>query len=484
MGGRAGGGGFVPVCDGHLARNRIVVTMHEVPPPEAFEPQPVQPTGGDRLRRRLQVVLILVLVASLVMLAVVQSGGLAALGFLGDGEGRLGPRLAVVDSAGALTWMDGFGGSPTPYAPDGIVFQFPAWSPDGTQIAAIGTGPDGSGVHVVRARRPIDPPAEPVLIYESAERPPFYLYWTPDGRQVSFLTTEPDGLALRIAPADGSGSAYVARAGAPMYWSFIDPDTILVHSGTSGSDGFFGEVGLDGSPFVGTDRAVGVFRAPAASADGRHRAYVAAGNDSIGEVVRESRDGTGTTRIRVFGSGAVAFSPTGGELAFLAPDRSMSPAPPLPVGPLRILDPGASEARTLLEGSVVGFFWSPTGREIAALRLVGADDNVTDAFSGDIVPARATREIAAGVSLRLSFVSVADGVIRSDQVVRLSDLFVNQVLPFFDQYALSHRIWSPDGASIVLPLVGAGDVTELVVIRSDGTEPRTVAVAEMGFWSP
>jgi TolB protein len=461
--------------------------MHEVPPPEAFEPQPVQPTGGDRLRRRLQVVVILVLVASLVMLAVVQSGGLAALGFLGEDEGRQGPRLAVVDSAGALTWMDGFGGSPTSFTQDGIVFQFPAWSPDGTQIAAIGNGPDGSGVYVVRARAPSDPPAEPVLIYESADRPPFYLYWTPDSRQVSFLTTEPDGLALRIAPADGSGSAYVARAGAPMYWSFIDPDTMLVHSGTSGSDAFFGEVGLDGSPFVGTDRAAGVFRAPAASADGRHRAYVASGSDSIGEVVRESRDGTGTTRIRVFGSGAVAFSPTGGELAFLAPDRPMSPAPPLPVGPLRILDPGAAEARTLAGGSVVGFFWSPTGREIAVLRLEGPDDNVTDASRGDVMLAlatNATREIAAGVSLRLSFVSVADGAIRSDQVVRLSDLFVNQVLPFFDQYALSHRIWSPDGASIVLPLVGAGDVTELVVIRSDGAEPRTVATAEMGFWSP
>jgi TolB protein len=440
--------------------------------------------------------LILVVVASLVVLAAVQSGGLATLGFPRDDDG--GPRLAVIDIAGALRSMDRFGGSPTSYAKDGIAFQFPTWSPDGTQIAAIGTGPDGSGVYVVRARAPTDTPAEPVLVYESADQPPFYLYWAPDGRQVSFLTTEPDGLALRIAPADGSGSAYVARAGAPMYWSFIGLDTMLVHSGTSGSDGYFGEVGLDGSPFVGTDRAAGVFRAPAVSADGRQRAYLASGNDAIGEVVRESRDGTGTTRIRVFGSGAVAFSPTGGALAFVAPDRPMSPAPPLPIGPLSILDPGAAEPRTLLGGSVVGFFWSPNGREIAALSAVRPDDNVTDARRGDIVLARATgmareaamaglagaREAVAGLSLRLSFVTVANGAIRSERVVRLSDLFIGQVLPFFDQYALSHRIWSPDGASIALPLVGARDVTELVVIPADGAEPRTVAIAEMGFWSP
>jgi hypothetical protein len=86
--------------------------------------------------------------------------------------------------------------------------------------------------------------------------------------------------------------------------------------------------------------------------------------------------------------------------------------------------------------------------------------------------------------LVLSFVTVGDGAIRSERVVQLSDLFINQILPFFDQYALSHRVWSPDGASIVLPIVGAGDVTELVVIPADGSETRTVAVAEMGFWSP
>jgi TolB protein len=465
--------------------------MHEVPPPEAFEPQPFPPTRGDRFRRRLQIAVIVLLVASLVLFAVAQSGGLAALGDLGDASGSQ-PQLAIVDAAGALTWMDGLGGSPTSYAEPGVVFQFPAWSPDGTRIAAVGTGPAGGGVYIVRARAPNDPAAVPIQIYESADRAPFYLYWTPDGRQVSFLTTEPDGLALRIAPADGSGSAYVAQAGAPMYWSFIGPDVMLVHSGTTGPEAFLGEVGLDGSPFAGTDRAAGVFRAPTASVDGRHRAYVASGSDSIGEVVRESRDGSGTTRIRVFGSGAVAFSPTDGTLAFVAPDQPTSTAPPLPVGPLRLLDPGAAEPRTLLGGSVVGFFWSPDGREIATLSIVGSDQNVTEARRdnhvtearlGEIVLARAT-EAAAGLSLRLTFVTVANGAIRSERVIRLSDLFINQVLPFYDQYALSHRFWSPDGASIVLPLVGAGDLTELVVIPADGGEPRTVAVAEMGFWSP
>lgn len=462
--------------------------MHEVPPPEAFEPEPYAPSGADRLRRRLQIVVILLLVAALVVLAAVEGGGWP---ILGDGGGPDGPRLAVVDAAGTLTWLERDGRTPVWYAKPGLVFGFPAWSPDGTRIASVGTSASGGGVYVVHARASTDPVGEPILLYESASQSPFYLYWTPDGRQVSFLTTEPEGLALRVVPADGSGSAYVVRSGAPMYWDFIDAERMLVHSGLGGPDAFFGEIGLDGSAFAGTDRAAGVFRAPAVSADTRYRAYVSSANDPIGEVVRESRDGTGTTRIRIFGSGAVAFNPAGGELAFLAPDAPTSNALPLPVGPLRILDPGAAEPRTLLEGSVVAFFWSPTGRDIAVLALPSSDNPMTEArqdrgaiLTHATVAESGSREAAAGLDMVLSFVAMADGTVRSERTVRVSDLFVNQVLPFFDQYALSHRFWSPDGSSLVLPIVGDGKVTQLQVIPADGSEARVVATAEMGFWTP
>ena len=468
--------------------------MDEAPPPEAFEPQPYESSGGDRVRRRLQVALILLLVAALVVLAAVQGGGL--IFFRADGA-ESGPRLAVVDATGALTWMGGDGASPVSYAQAGLAFQFPAWSPDGTRIAAVGANANGGGVYVVRARAPTEPAAEPTVIYQSADRSPFYLYWSPDGRQVSFLTTEPDGLALRVAPADGSGSAYVVRAGAPMYWDFVDPDRMLVHSGSSGADEFFGEIGLDGSPFDGTDRAAGTFRAPTVSSDARYRAYLSAANDAVGEVVRESRDGTGTTRIRIFGAGAVAFSPVGSDLAFIAPDQPTSAALPLPVGPLRILDANAAEARTLIGGNVIAYFWAPNGREIAALQLLAPDNPVTEAglrgsngrersmaLARATVPRSDAQEAAAGVGLQLSVSAAANGAIRSERVVRVSALFVNQVLPFFDQYALSHRFWSPDSGSIVLPIVGEGDVTQLQVIPADGSEARVVATAEMGFWSP
>ena len=97
---------------------------------------------------------------------------------------------------------------------------------------------------------------------------------------------------------------------------------------------------------------------------------------------------------------------------------------------------------------------------------------------------RPAQEAAAGLVLGLAFVDVATGAVRSERPVRLSSLFINQVLPFFDQYALSHRFWSPDGTAIALPLVGAGDVTEVTVIPADGSEPRIVATGRDGVLEP
>ena len=460
--------------------------MDEIPPHEAFEPQPEEPGNGGRARRRFQVAMTLIVVASIVVLAAIEGGGFIPRRDAVDTPRPPAALLAVVDSAGALTTIDDQGLSVIPYAVPGVTFQFPAWSPDGSHIAVVGASSEGGGIYVFPARGTADPPSDPVVIYQSADRRPFYVYWTPNGKQVTFLTTEPDGLALRIAPADASAAATSVRAGAPMYWDFVDSGRLLVHSGTSGPDGFLAEVELSGAPIAETDRSPGIFRAPAISSTGEYRAYVAA-DDAFGQVVLETRGGDGTSRVTVFGPAAFSFSPDIGDLAFVAPDHPPSGDVPLPIGPLRLVAPGNSNPSTLFPGSVVAFFWSPTGKQIAVLRLENLD-NVTQANRGDGVALARTNiaapDIAVGLPLRLAFVDVASGSISSERVVRLSDLFINQVLPFFDQYVLSHRFWSPDGAAIALPIVNQDGLTQIFAIPADGSEARAVATGEMAFWRP
>jgi TolB protein len=89
-----------------------------------------------------------------------------------------------------------------------------------------------------------------------------------------------------------------------------------------------------------------------------------------------------------------------------------------------------------------------------------------------------------GVRVGLQFIDVDAGTATPLQAVNLSPLYVNQVLPYFDQYALSHRVWSPDGASILLPVIGDDGTETLAVLPADGSDPRVLAPGSMGFWSP
>jgi TolB protein len=403
-------------------------------------------------------------------------------------------RLVVVETDGAVTTIDPFGTARHAFDSPGMRYQFPAWSPDGTQVAAIGRLDNTVTVDVFDA----DPAAIglPRRIYESTERPAFYLYWAPDSRHVTFLTTEPDpdGIALRIAPADASASSEIVRAAAPLYWDFVDSSRMLLHTGSTGSTAFTGEVDLEGTSLEDEAIEPGLFRAPAVSADGSSRAYVASdGADPLdgGTMVVEARDGTVRHEIPVGGATAFGFDPTSSTLAFIAPDEPNDPPSPIPAGALRTVDAGTGELRTLLDADVLAFFWSPDGRTIAALDLRPAEDPgpgearaVGAVLGGGSISALPPLATTPGVGLHLSFIDADDGDIRSERDLRLSELFAFQLLPYFDQYALSHRFWAADSSAIVLPLADDDGLDRIVVIPADGGDPREVATGWVGFWSP
>ena len=60
--------------------------------------------------------------------------------------------------------------------------------------------------------------------------------------------------------------------------------------------------------------------------------------------------------------------------------------------------------------------------------------------------------------------------------------FLSQFLPFFDQYALSHRIWSPQSNALVLP-VQEGDTSQIILVPARGGAPRTLGEGSMPSWS-
>ena len=382
---------------------------------------------------------------------------------------------------------------------------FPAWSPDGRRLALIREAAAGTEIAIVPVSRGTPAgnaaPDPGVVIYRSSVAPPFYLYWTPDGGRVSFLATEGDEVSLRVAPADGSapldgsGPGAVIRKGAPLYYDWVAADRLLLHVGT-GDGAFLGEVGADGSAAAPGLAGAGDFRSAVAGADGRFIAFVRGGASSAALVV-SARDGSAEHTVPVAGPAAAVFDPAGATVAAIAADRPELAPLAFPIGPLRLVDAAAGTTRTLLDGTVVGFFWSPDGRTIAALRLqTGSGSNVsggplvaaaafTAAASPSPAPAPSARPGPVGdPEVHLLFVNVADGVVRSDRVVQLASRFVNQFLPYFDQYALSHRVWAPDGRSILLPLTDLAGRDRLFIVPADGSEGPAPLDGQSGFWSP
>jgi len=418
--------------------------------------------------------------------------------------------IAVVSDDGQLSTMDDGGGSRSVYLTPGVTFGFPAWSPDGSRIAITGQSADGTAIYVYAVGRR----SQPTVIYRSADKPPFYLYWTPDGQSVAFLATEGSSIALRVAPADGSapldGSAdgSVLQIGAPLYFDWVDSKRLLVHVGL-GAQAFAGEVGPDGVPVQQALPATGTFRSPSVSHDRRYLAYVRSDSDLTGTLVIAARNGSAKHEVPVFGPTAFTFDPTGDRLAAIAAVKTPSPDTGVPLGPLKLIDAPTGATRTLIDSAVVASFWSPDGKTIAAiLPPRPGDDNVlADAGPGSgisLAEATAPRPTgllamvlapqptlgpaaaapAPGVAARLEFVDVATGKIRFERVIHLADHFVNELLPYFDQYALSHSLWSPDSRSILLPLVSAAGRDQLTVVPADGWDDRAIADGDSGFWSP
>jgi hypothetical protein len=387
--------------------------------------------------------------------------------------------IAVLSRDASLSIVEA-GGQSVPLSTDADGnFGFPTWSPDGSHVAAVRSrGTETSLVVFDAAGALAERPAEPVVIFSKAAVEPFYLYWAPGGQAVSFLASEADGLSLRVAPADGSapldgsGPGSVVRSGNPFYYDWITRDRLVAHIGV-GPDAVLGEIGLDGKaagPGLGSPAD---FRSAVASHDRKSIGFVLDAKTGADQVVVAARDGSGEHRMAVFGTAAIAFSPSSDAVAAIGPIEAAAPVG-FPLGPLRVINAASGKVRMLIDGAIVSFWWSPDGKTIAALRVREAAP-----ASPSADPSATAEESPA----RLLFVDVATGKIRSQPAVRPAPTFINGILAYFDQYALSHHVWAPDSSSILLPEFADDGTTHLTVRFPDGEPPIELA-GEIGFWSP
>lgn len=408
--------------------------------------------------------------------------------------------LGLTEPAGLIAFVEGDGrpgvvdprsGSRVLLADDPQRAQFPAWSPAGDTVSFIGFDLAGPGVDVYRLGAGGEAVFERVRVYERAAEPPIYHGWSPDGRWLAVLANRGDGLGLyllpALGPADGvdadthdeaPGEPRLLATGAPFYWDWSrDGASLLVHRNVLGSDAEVGFTGLASYALDVSFAAPGAFRAPAVSPSARWIAYATRdGGDGRRVVLQRvgldgAEDGAADARRALSHAGFAAFA-WHPRRDLVAVQRAVVEAPH-GYGPIVTIDAATGDLTSVADDLSLAFWWSPDGGSIAYLSPVAGWNGPEQQVARPVQ--------AGGTRLALRVADVATGLIRELGRFTPSPLFLNQYLPFFDQYARSHRLWSPASDALVVPVLEAGR-SVLTVYGLDGSV-RTLGPGDMPAWN-
>lgn len=320
------------------------------------------------------------------------------------------------------------------YTGENEVFNYAAWSPGSCEgdascrDLAVLLSSEAANALIVQMIRSSDQPAEDTDSFTVGQGQPFYYSFSPDGRRL-LLQRNNDRLDIYDIENEAIEMTLEQQPGAffAPAWSPVD-DRLL-----------FGML----------------------DAESRTTDLVIAAGDSL-ETLREDLQGP------VYFS----WSPDGNYVAYT--DSR---------GPIIVLDAVSGETVTQgVSAGVFAFFWSPNSEHIAFITAAappGGSFNVRSAGNG-----RLSAQTQPSPALAWSVMDVATGEMsRYGGFVPTRELIY--LFTFFDQFAQSHSVWSPDSRYLVYSEQTDGErsVISLLDTQQTVTVPLFIADGFIGVWS-
>lgn len=353
--------------------------------------------------------------------------------------------------------------------PNSLFYTWPTLTQDGTRLAVsqvvISNGlPEVSLFALDTSSGQMD------LIHKNTEQTspiiaqnvPHYMYWSPDSQNLAFIASSEQGLTLYIYRY-GKETLTFSDLG-PLYFKWSgDSQSLVIHARD--------KLILSKLPFSEPHIDLGpmnpIFRTPDASPDGTTIMYLSKNAERFGLFMRGNQKQDRPSLISEMGRSAALIRSPSGDLIAVADSRS---EPHRLHDQLRLFSSNGEEVRTLIQEPFLSFFWSPDGKKIA---YVG--------FTVD------------GQALEWKIVSVDGGDPWKLTQFKPSPEFL-AMLSFYDQYALSHSIWSPDSTEIVFagtPVTpststngNSPNLNKIFIINTNpGSKPNEIAGGTLAFWS-
>ena len=386
------------------------------------------------------------------------------------------PRIVYVSLEGQILTVRPDGSAERTISPVEGVFAWPTWSPLGDRVAFSGLLEEESHVGTFRlfVGGDDDLTAQSIYVNEPgmgfiSPGIPHYSLWSPDGSRLAFMASAPEGLTLFVDGLEEGGGRQAVVRTSPLWatWS-ADSQLLLVHGGERHYVADF----HNGFELTDVPLTTVSYRVPAWNPGGQRITFISEDGSGGYGLYFGGVDAGGRSLVEhVADRSAFLWSPDG---EFLAVARRSLQFSGLVYESLGVFSADGKEPIVEVDEILLAFFWSPDSAKLAYVA-------VTDKTRSENV-------------MRWKVLDVREGETRALVDFRpTGEQFT--MFQFFDQYAQSHTLWSPDSGSLVFAgeIMSEGILVSYdqaviphIIVLNTGLLPTHEVIADgfVAFWGP